>query len=53
MQKVREVFEEATLPMPGECFMQTGGKTCMHTEFMGFILAEMQSLQRTIPGAEW
>ena len=53
MQKVREVFEEATLPIPGDCYMQTGGKTGTHTEFMGFILAEMQSLQRTIPGAEW
>jgi ring-1,2-phenylacetyl-CoA epoxidase subunit PaaC len=48
MQKVREVFEEATLPMPGDSYMQTGGKTGTHTEFMGFTLAEMQSLQELI-----
>jgi len=33
--------------------MQTGGKTGVHTEHLGFILPEMQSLQRNFPGAEW
>ena len=34
-------------------FMQTGGKQGIHTENLGFILAEMQYLQRTHPGAQW
>ena len=53
LKKVTEVFEEATLPVPEKIFMQTGGKTGTHTEHLGFILAEMQYLQRTYPNAEW
>jgi ring-1,2-phenylacetyl-CoA epoxidase subunit PaaC len=53
------VLEEATLSYPGgtgnenPVFMQTGGKTGVHTEHMGFILADLQYLQRTYPGATW
>ena len=53
LQKVNEIFEEATLLVPEDRFMQTGGKQGIHTEHLGYILAEMQSLQRTYPGAEW
>jgi len=53
MQKVISVFEEATLPIPEKTFMQTGGKTGVHTEHLGYILAELQYLQRAYPGAEW
>ncbi|HSN60817.1 MAG TPA: Phenylacetic acid catabolic protein, partial [Ferruginibacter sp.] len=58
-KKVRLVLEEATLSYPGglenekPIFMQTGGKTGVHTEHMGFILADLQYLQRTYPGAAW
>ena len=52
-QKIKEVLEEATLEMPANIYMQSGGKQGTHTEHLGFILAEMQSLQRTYPGAEW
>lgn len=52
-EKVRSIFEEATLPYPEKVFNQTGGKTGIHTEHLGFILAEMQHLQRVYPGAEW
>jgi len=51
--QVTAVLEEATLPVPADCFMQTGGRKGVHTEHMGFILSEMQYLQRTYPGAEW
>ena len=51
--KVKDVFEEAGLNVPENVFMQQGGKTGNHTEYLGYILAEMQSLQRTYPGAEW
>jgi ring-1,2-phenylacetyl-CoA epoxidase subunit PaaC len=53
LEKVKLVFDEATLSIPENTFMQTGGKTGVHTEHLGFVLPEMQSLQRNFPGAEW
>lgn len=54
MKKLTLVFEEATLPLPADnIWMQSGGKKGIHTEHLGFILAEMQFLQRAYPGAEW
>jgi ring-1,2-phenylacetyl-CoA epoxidase subunit PaaC len=53
MEKVKTVFEEATLSIPESTFMQTGGKNGVHSEKLGYILAEMQYLQRVYPGAEW
>ena len=56
-KNVRSVFGEASLIPPLEggeaAFMQTGGKKGIHTEHMGYLLAEMQYLQRTYPGSEW
>jgi ring-1,2-phenylacetyl-CoA epoxidase subunit PaaC len=52
-QKVKAVFEEATLAYPENIFMQTGGKTGTHTEYLGYLLTDMQYLQRTYPGAKW
>ncbi len=52
-QKVAAVFEEATLPVPADVFMQKGGKNGIHTEQLGYILTELQYLQRTYPGNEW
>ncbi|MEO6583381.1 MAG: 1,2-phenylacetyl-CoA epoxidase subunit PaaC [Ferruginibacter sp.] len=53
LEKVRAVFEEAAIELPGETFMQGGGKQGRHTEHLGFLLTELQYLQRTYPGAEW
>jgi ring-1,2-phenylacetyl-CoA epoxidase subunit PaaC len=53
-EKITAVFEEATLPLPSaETWMQSGGKKGNHTEHLGFVLAEMQFLQRAYPNAEW
>lgn len=53
-KKVKAVFEEATLPIPADnTWMQSGGKEGIHTEQLGFILAEMQFLQRAYPNSEW
>ena len=52
-KKVNAIFEEATLPLPENIFMQTGGKTGTHTEHLGFILTELQYVQRTYPGCDW
>jgi ring-1,2-phenylacetyl-CoA epoxidase subunit PaaC len=52
-EKIKSVFEEATLSIPENVFMQSGGKIGTHTEKLGYILSEMQYLQRVYPGAEW
>jgi ring-1,2-phenylacetyl-CoA epoxidase subunit PaaC len=52
-EKVKEVFEEAKLSYPARTFNQTGGKDGRHSEQLGFILAELQFLQRAYPGCEW
>lgn len=51
--KVQAVLQEATLQMPDNNWMQSGGKDGRHTENLGYILAEMQHLQRTYPGQQW
>lgn len=53
LEKVILVFDEAALPVPENVFMQTGGKNGIHTEHLGFILTELQYLQRTYPASEW
>jgi ring-1,2-phenylacetyl-CoA epoxidase subunit PaaC len=52
-KKVKEVFSEATLTVPQDVFMMSGSSEGKHTEHLGFILAEMQSLHRAHPGAQW
>ncbi len=52
-EKVKEIFAEATLPYPERSFQQLGGKTGTHSEHMGFILADLQFMQRAYPGCEW
>jgi ring-1,2-phenylacetyl-CoA epoxidase subunit PaaC len=53
MNTVKEIFAEATLTVPEKSFAQTGGKDGRHSEYLGFILTELQYLQRTYPGATW
>ncbi len=52
-QKVKTVFDEATLAVPSGVYMQEGGKTGTHTEHLGYILTELQYVQRAYPGCEW
>ena len=52
-KKVTEVFAEATLPVPEKVFMQSGGKEGIHTEHLGYILAELQYVQRAYPNSLW
>jgi ring-1,2-phenylacetyl-CoA epoxidase subunit PaaC len=47
------VLVRATLARPGDRWMQSGGRGGKHTEHLGYLLAEMQYLQRTYPGATW
>lgn len=52
-EKVESILQEATLTKPEDAWMQSGGKQGRHTEHLGFLLAEMQYLQRAYPGQEW
>ena len=54
-KKVKDIFDEATLPSPfGEGLgVRWFGKEGKHSEHLGFILAEMQFLQRAYPNSEW
>lgn len=51
--RVETVLAEATLTRPASGWMQRGGRSGRHTEHLGHLLAEMQHLQRTYPGAVW
>ena len=51
--KLKEIIETAALKMPKDTFMQQGGKEGIHTEQLGYILAEMQFLQRAYPNQQW
>ncbi|NKC13496.1 MAG: phenylacetate-CoA oxygenase subunit PaaC [Gammaproteobacteria bacterium] len=53
MGRVEAVFEEACLTLPGDPWTQSGGRRGIHTEHLGYLLAEMQFLQRAYPGASW
>lgn len=51
---VEELLTRATLPVPSDdCYMSRGSRRGLHTEHLGHMLAEMQVLQRTHPGAAW
>jgi ring-1,2-phenylacetyl-CoA epoxidase subunit PaaC len=54
LHDVAHVFASATLTMPSpDTWMQSGGKQGLHTEHLGYLLAEMQVLHREFPGAAW
>ena len=53
INKISSVLEEATLSVPKESWMQKGGKVGIHTEHLGYLLAEMQYMQRTYPNLTW
>ena len=54
LEHVAAIFAEATLVMPApDAWMQKGGKQGVHSEHLGYLLAEMQFLQRAYPGAQW
>ncbi len=50
---VDEVLAEAKLQRPDDPYQATGGRTGMHTEHLGHLLAEMQWMQRTHPELQW
>ena len=53
LAEVGDVLAEATLTIPADAAFRSTGKRGVHSEHMGFILAEMQHLQRSYPGGVW
>jgi ring-1,2-phenylacetyl-CoA epoxidase subunit PaaC len=51
--QVADVFGRATLATPDVAWMQRGGRQGTHTEHLGHMLAEMQIVARSHPGAKW
>ena len=51
--RVEKIFDLANIQIPENTWMQQGGKTGTHSEHLGYILAEMQFMQRAYPGMEW
>jgi ring-1,2-phenylacetyl-CoA epoxidase subunit PaaC len=51
--RVHSVLNEATISIPDVKYFQKGGKQGIHTEHMGYILTEMQYMQRTYPNMTW
>lgn len=50
---VDDVLNRATLQRPADGWMQSGGRAGRHSEHLGYLLAELQFLQRAYPGATW
>lgn len=50
---ITTIFKEATIDQPKNNWMQEGGKQGNHTEQLGFVLTELQFMQRAYPDMEW
>ncbi|WP_299218362.1 1,2-phenylacetyl-CoA epoxidase subunit PaaC [uncultured Aquimarina sp.] len=50
---VKEVLEEATLIVPELKWFRKGGKEGVHSEHMGYLLSDLQYMQRTYPNMKW
>jgi ring-1,2-phenylacetyl-CoA epoxidase subunit PaaC len=53
LERVHAALATATLTAPEDGWMQRGGKQGRHTEGLSYMLAEMQVLPRSYPGARW
>ena len=51
--EVSEILKEATLTIPENKYFTKGGKEGVHSEHMGYILADLQYMQRTYPNMTW
>jgi ring-1,2-phenylacetyl-CoA epoxidase subunit PaaC len=53
LKVVSDIVRVATLTLPKSGWMQQGGRSGRHSEHLGHLLSELQSMQRTFPGAAW
>lgn len=52
-KEILDLLQKANVVIPENTFMQTGGRKGIHTEHLGYLLSEMQSLPRMLPEAKW
>jgi ring-1,2-phenylacetyl-CoA epoxidase subunit PaaC len=52
-QMVQDTFGEAGLSIPDDPYQRAGGRVGYHTEHLGYLLTELQWMQRAYPGLEW
>ncbi len=52
-KKINSILEEATLEIPQVEYFQKGGKLGIHSEHMGYLLSDLQYMQRTYPNMTW
>ncbi|HZX05998.1 1,2-phenylacetyl-CoA epoxidase subunit PaaC, partial [Kribbella sp.] len=52
-ERVLGVIDESTCSRPSSTYQHTGGREGRHTEHMGYLLAELQHIARSHPGATW
>ena len=50
---VSAVLQEATLDLPDLKYFQKGGKQGIHSEHMGYLLADLQYMHRSYPNMNW
>jgi ring-1,2-phenylacetyl-CoA epoxidase subunit PaaC len=53
LERVLAVIDESTCERPSSSYQHTGGRLGRHTEHMGYLLAELQHVARSHPGATW
>jgi ring-1,2-phenylacetyl-CoA epoxidase subunit PaaC len=53
LAEVTATFDEAGLALPKDSAFRSQGRRGVHSEHMGFILTELQHLQRSYPGGVW
>ncbi len=52
-EEVSELLKESNLQVPERKYFIKGGKNGTHSEYMGYILSDLQYMQRTYPNMEW
>lgn len=52
-KQVNSLLTKATLETPESKWFQKGGKEGVHTEHLGYLLSDLQYMQRTYPNMEW
>ena len=52
-EQLEEILSEATITIPETKYFQKGGKEGIHSEHMGYILSDLQYMQRTYPNMQW
>jgi len=53
INNINDIINKATLSIPRDEYMQSGGRDGIHTEHLGHMLSDMQYLQRAYPDAQW